>query len=31
MTEKEKKEMKYKAHDWLTEDEFEINEIYEME
>ena len=31
MTEKEKKEMKYIAHDWLTENEFEINENYEIE
>lgn len=31
MTEKEKKEMKYIAHDWLTENEFEINGNYEIE
>ena len=31
MTEREKKETKYIAHDWLTENEFEINENYEIE
>lgn len=31
MTEKEKKEIKYIAHDWLTENEFTINDNYEIE
>ena len=31
MTEKEKKEMEYIAHDWLNESEFEINGNYEIE
>ena len=30
MTEKEKKEMEYIAYDWLNENEFEINENYEI-
>ena len=31
MTEKEKKEMKYIAHDWLNESEFPVNDNYEIE
>lgn len=31
MTEKEKKEMKYIANDWLTENEFPVNDNYEIE
>lgn len=31
MTEKEKKEMKYIAHDWLNEGEFPVNDNYEIE
>ena len=31
MTEKEKKEMKYIAHDWLTENDFQVNDNYEIE
>ena len=31
MTEKEKKEMEYIAYDWLNENEFPINDNYEIE
>ena len=31
MTEKEKKEMKYIAYDWLNESEFPVNDNYEIE
>lgn len=31
MTEKENKEMEYIAHDWLKENEFPINDNYEIE
>ena len=31
MTEKEKKEIKYIAHDWLTENDFQVNDNYEIE
>lgn len=31
MTEMEKKEMKYIAHDWLNESEFPVNDNYEIE
>ena len=31
MTEMEKKEMKYIAHDWLTENDFQVNNNYEIE
>lgn len=31
MTEKEKKEMEYIANDWLTENEFPVNDNYEIE
>lgn len=31
MTEKEKKEMEYIAHDWLNESEFQVNDNYEIE
>ena len=31
MTEEEKKEMKYIAHDWLNESEFPVNDDYEIE
>lgn len=31
MTEKEKKEMKYIANDWLTESKFPVNDNYEIE
>jgi len=31
MTEKEKKEIKYIAYDWLNESEFPVNDNYEIE
>lgn len=31
MTEKEKKEMEYIAHDWLNESNFPVNDNYEIE
>lgn len=31
MTEKEKKEMEYIAYDWLNENEFPVNDNYEIE
>ena len=31
MTEEEKKEMKYIAHDWLNEGNFKVNDNYEIE
>lgn len=31
MTEKEKKEMEYIAYDWLTENDFQVNNNYEIE
>jgi hypothetical protein len=31
MTEKEKKEMEYIAHDWLNEGDFRVNDNYEIE
>ena len=31
MTEKKKKEISYIAHDWLTENDFQVNDNYEIE